>query len=450
MRVQIKSSRRNLRQSQGPRRPLRQRRLWWQILRTLPLLLRAPIIRNMFQVETKGPEQLIFKIADTTDEIEQAFKILHDSFVELGYMKVQHSGLRVTKYHLLPTTNILVAKQGDEVIGTVSVVIDSPLGLPMDSEWKLSDLRRSYNRIAEISALAIKKGYRSQRGRLLLPLCKLMYEFCRYRAGVDVMVASTLNEVKDFYRCVLLFKPIDGYRVRRYDFVQGVEAVAQYLPLNEASEKIYHKVYGQKRPEKNLFHYFVEARLPNLILPKQKYFTTPLSVMSPALIEYFFGNRSDVLNQLTEEDRTALNNIYFFDSYKQVVGPSATTRKYPRFSVFCQGQLTTNNRENVQKITVLEASQKGLGLRLQGPFSTNFEKSALLSMNIGTDERGQTKQIQVPVEIRYHNQNNGIVGLVFKDLIPKEWSELIEHLEKELLSSALDEETLLNANKSAA
>ncbi len=41
------------------------------------------------------------------------------------------SGMRVTIYHALPTTTTLCAKIGDQVVGTLSLIRESALGVPL-------------------------------------------------------------------------------------------------------------------------------------------------------------------------------------------------------------------------------------------------------------------------------------------------------------------------------
>jgi hypothetical protein len=50
------------------------------------------------------------KIADTQEELEACFTLLHDAYVGSGFMTPELSGMRVTIYHALPTTTTLCAK----------------------------------------------------------------------------------------------------------------------------------------------------------------------------------------------------------------------------------------------------------------------------------------------------------------------------------------------------
>ena len=140
-------------------------RKFWSFLNYLPKSFQAKFIRAMFEVDYNLPKELVLKQADTEDEIQQALKLVHDSYVELNYMDPKESELRFSKFHALPTTVILVAKFDDVVVGTISIIPDSSLGLPVDTTWDLGKYRRKGKLIAEISSLAIKKGLYLKCGR---------------------------------------------------------------------------------------------------------------------------------------------------------------------------------------------------------------------------------------------------------------------------------------------
>ena len=79
------------------------------------------------------------KAADGRDELYGAFQLVYDAYLRSGLTKPNAYGLRVTPYHLLPTTEVFVALDRRKVICTVSLVRDGELGLPMVLEWVLQD-----------------------------------------------------------------------------------------------------------------------------------------------------------------------------------------------------------------------------------------------------------------------------------------------------------------------
>src|SRR5574343_1168119 len=120
--------------------------------------------------------RLILKIAETKEELEACFRLLHDAYVESGYMQPHPSGLRVTAYHALPTTTTLCAQYDGEVVGTISLIRDGVFGFPVEQAFDLHGLRQQDGHIAEASALAVAPAFRQQGGMTVFPLMKFMYE----------------------------------------------------------------------------------------------------------------------------------------------------------------------------------------------------------------------------------------------------------------------------------
>ena len=73
--------------------------------------------------------RLELKVAETREELEACFTILHDAYVASGFMKPDPSGMRVTIYHALPTTTTLCAKWEGRVVGTISMIREGVFGV---------------------------------------------------------------------------------------------------------------------------------------------------------------------------------------------------------------------------------------------------------------------------------------------------------------------------------
>ncbi|RZJ12829.1 MAG: hypothetical protein EOP39_02640, partial [Rubrivivax sp.] len=64
----------------------------------LPRDLRHAIYRAMIDCDPQPDSRLELKVADTREELEACFQILHDAYVASGFMEPAPSGLRVTVY----------------------------------------------------------------------------------------------------------------------------------------------------------------------------------------------------------------------------------------------------------------------------------------------------------------------------------------------------------------
>ncbi|MEZ4871687.1 MAG: hypothetical protein R2827_05445 [Bdellovibrionales bacterium] len=65
----------------------------------LPKPLRDPMIRSQVKISYDLGEDLIIKTAETQEELESAFRLLHDAYVENQLINKNSSGYRITKYH---------------------------------------------------------------------------------------------------------------------------------------------------------------------------------------------------------------------------------------------------------------------------------------------------------------------------------------------------------------
>src|SRR6478609_8379282 len=91
-----------------------------RLLTAMPAPVRFKVYRSMVDIDPAPDERLVLKIAETREELEACFRLLHDAYVSSGFMKPDPSGMRLTIYHALPTTTTLCAKYDGRVVGTIS------------------------------------------------------------------------------------------------------------------------------------------------------------------------------------------------------------------------------------------------------------------------------------------------------------------------------------------
>ncbi|MDD3800088.1 MAG: hypothetical protein PHE36_13025, partial [Novosphingobium sp.] len=181
-------------------------RLVRRVSSVLPGKLRFAVYGKLIRCDAELPEKMVFKLAETREELEACFRLLHDAYVESGFMRVDPSGMRVTVYHALPTTSTLLCRHGDRVVGTISLIRESAMGFPMQRVFDLGAVRRQGGNVAEVSALAIDPRFRSASGRILLPLMKFMYEYARRQFDTRHLVIAVNPRHVGFYESILCFR----------------------------------------------------------------------------------------------------------------------------------------------------------------------------------------------------------------------------------------------------
>jgi hypothetical protein len=318
-------------------------------LALLPRALRFAVYRAMVDCDPQPDPRLTLKIADTQDELEACFGLLHDAYVSAGFMVPQPSGLRVTIYHALPTTTTLCAKWDGQVVGTISMIREGVFGFPLQSVFNLSGLRSRSGNIAEISALAIAPAFRKTGGKILFPLMKFMNEYgLEYFDTRHIVIAVNPSKI-EMYESLLFFERLQAAAIENYDFANGAPAVGASLDLVEAVA-VLKRVYGHKPERKNLWRYFTQHRLPNIQTPPRRFFTTNDPVLTPKMIDYFFNQRSDVFATLDDRKRLLLRSIYDHQAYDAVLPLPLQDarivlplRQHQRFSIRCPARLVVSS-----------------------------------------------------------------------------------------------------------
>lgn len=394
--------------------------------------------------DPKPDKRLVLKIAETQEELEACFRLLHDSYVGSGFMKPDPSGLRVTIYHALPTTTTLCALYDGKVVGTISLIRESVFGFPLQSIFDLHDLREKRGRIAEVSALAVDTEFRNTGGIILFPLMKFMYEYCSTFFDTRHLVIAVNPNRIEMYESLLFFERLAEKRVENYDFANGAPAIGASLDLYTAPEKL-KRVYANKPRRKNLFLYFLKTKLPNILMPSRRYFTTNDPVMTPDLLDYFFNQKVPVFQNLNERERGLLHSIYNLAEYKKVLPappPESSfqshKRMHERYSLKCPGSFSvgTADKRAVYELQVVEFSDDGFLAHSKVPLPQNMWGEA--NIRLGSAEKSITRAIVV------HGDRKGALGLYgFKlDTPDLPWRKLVGVLKAGTSHEDLDNASL--------
>ena len=364
------------------------RKMLRRALAALPRKRRFALYRSFVDCDPAPSERLQLKIAETTEELEACFRLLHDAYVSSGFMKPHPSGMRVTLYHALPTTTTLCAKWDGEVVGTMSLIRDSAFGFPLQAIFDLSGVRAEEGNIAEVSALAVHPRFRKTGGAILFPLMKFMYEYCTSFFDTRHLVIAVNPNRIELYESLLFFQRLAANVVDNYDFANGAPAIGAWLDLRHAPT-IFEAAYGGKPARKNLHAYFTAPDLPNIQWPRRRYYTTNDPVLTPDLLDHFFNVRTDGFATLDDHKRRLLHSIYDLPEYDAVLPklpdqPNAgiRSRKYRRYSFKCPGYLTVSGGGQRIRYTmqVVEVSKYGFQAKTEGMVPLNIWSDATIKL----------------------------------------------------------------------
>ena len=384
-----------------------------KVFAIFPRPLRFAVYRSFVDCDPKPDSRLVLKIAETQEELEACFKLLHDTYVDSGFMKPHPSGMRINIYHALPTTTTLCAKFDGEVVGTLSLIRESVFGFPLQSVFDLQDVREKKGRIAEVSALAVHPKFRNTGGTILFPLMKFMYDYCTTFFDTRHLVIAVNPNRIEMYESLLFFERLKHSSVETYDFANGAPAIGASVDLHQ-SPAIFKRIYGGKPRRKNLYQYFLRNQLRNIVMPNRRYFTTNDPVMTPVLLDYFFNKLSPTFRNLDARSRGFLHSIYNLPEYEAVLPAvfsdsklQARQRKHQRYSLECPGSFAPSEGDNVPvyALRVIELSDDGFLAHSKSALPMNVWGQA--SIHLGKDERSVMKAMVIRGR---HNGQNGSYG----------------------------------------
>jgi len=366
-----------------------------------PRPVRFAIYRSFVDCDPKPDPRLVLKIAETKEELEACFTLLHDAYVGAGFMKPDPSGMRVTIYHALPTTTTLCAKYDDEVVGTLSLIRESVFGFPLQAIFDLRGVRARGGKIAEVSALAVHPKFRKTGGAILFPLMKFMYQYCTTFFDTRHLVIAVNPNRIEMYESLLFFQRLTETQVDNYDFANGAPAVGASLDLREAPE-ILKRNYDGKSIRKNLYHYFIKLKLRNIVIPGRRYYTTNDPVMTPERLDYFFNQHTKVFAGLDERERSLIHSIYNLPEYTPYLpagfsdsNPQQALRQHQRYSIKCTGifKLDVAGHTEAHQLTIVECSRYGFLAHSRTPLDTQVWGD--VTIQLGTSERSYVRALAV-------------------------------------------------------
>lgn len=189
---------------------------------------------------------VIYKEA-SKNELDDVYSLLYESYLRVGLTVINDSQRKVTKWHKLPNTFVYIAREKDQLIYTVTLIIDSEHGLPIEEIFKdeIEKFRLQKLALAEVSCLASKFGYLSviENLNVLTNLIKLLILEARSKS-IDQLVLSVHPTHAKFYErffgCYIIGPP------KEYSIVMNnlaVLCVHNFKDLDISKYKVYDKIY---------------------------------------------------------------------------------------------------------------------------------------------------------------------------------------------------------------
>lgn len=242
--------------------------------------------------------------AETREDLESALRLIHDCYVESGYIDPQPSGMRLRLFEALPQTVTIIAKREERVVATVSLVVDSAFGLPMEESFgkEIDELRAQGHLVAETTGLAVDKSSRDL--GVFARITKLMIAYALH-AGVHDICIGVNPEHAGFYTEAILFEPLGS--LRSYSSSKEDPVIGLRLNLDGYQSRLW-QTYIHSDSDWNLYSFFFGAGSLWKREDAKRIVKTP--VMTPELLRHFFVEKTAILRGASPKVIRNLRSLY--------------------------------------------------------------------------------------------------------------------------------------------
>ena len=197
-----------------------------------------------------------FSIANKPHELKSCFSLAYDEYLKKGYVTSENSNhMIISEYDMDKRTMVVMVKnETQDVVGTLTIVLDGAQGLPCDELFssELTRMRENGSKASEVVRLAIADEYKNSK-EILSGMFNLVCNYTKNVAGcTDLLIEVNPRHVM-YYQRLLLFKIISDQKECKR--VEGAPALL--LCLNRTDLFDY---YENKNQEKS----FLKSLHPHL------------------------------------------------------------------------------------------------------------------------------------------------------------------------------------------
>lgn len=391
------------------------------MFKPLPIFIRGRISRSLFSVDLSFDEvdkKITYQMVSDVSEITDSLELIQNNYKRLSMTKSDDL-LRANKFHLLPTTTIFTAKYGEEVIGTISVILDSTFGLPIDSFEDISSFRKE-GTVAEIAGFTVKESWRSRNSGISIPLALLALRYCFENLNVENIVLTVRDSVKPFYEDICKFETFG--KVKFHDGVEGLKSASLVVKTADFYKRL-ENAYEGTPLNKNLFLLLKEFPwAKNTIFPTNKNgLITQRTILDSRLIKEL-EQKSSFFNELSDEDKLVITNFTKdFDLYRKFMNhahQNFSEREDYRYYVNLDGNLVSFGQKFPVKIIDVAAQ----GLRI-------FSKNEIENETILEIETFEFGKLILVCEVRWSVSSYHGLRIIHNN---DKWNTLINTYESEL------------------
>lgn len=165
------------------------------------------------------------RIANNPALRKYVYEFIYKAYLKMGYTNIKKDQMWFSIYDGITEATTLIAENDyGEMAGALTIVFDSPIGLPADELYgkEIGDLRKNGAKICEIVSFATNEGVRGS-VRFLAGLFYCVYLLARKDKGTSDLIITVNDRQENFYCRNLMFDKIGS--LKSFDKVNGAPAV---------------------------------------------------------------------------------------------------------------------------------------------------------------------------------------------------------------------------------
>lgn len=165
------------------------------------------------------------RIANNPSLRKYVYEFIYKAYLKMGYTSNKKDQMWFSIYDAITEATTLIAEnECGEMAGALTIVFDSPIGLPADELYgkEIGDLRKNGAKICEIVSFATNEEVRGS-VRFLAGLFYCIYLLARKDKGASDLIITVNDQQENFYCRSLMFDKIGS--LKSYDKVNGAPAI---------------------------------------------------------------------------------------------------------------------------------------------------------------------------------------------------------------------------------
>lgn len=184
------------------------------VTRTLNEALRKLSGSQAYRIQPEDTVEATIREATSKQDMEGVYRLLHDAYVQQGYVESQNEQqlLYNAEFDNIPETTVLIVEASGLLLGTVSITVDGPSGLPVDKDFGTTCnlIRKRQEILACAWRLVTRYGYADER-KLVMTLIGEAVQVA-LRRKVQICLCALNPKHQHFYSRLLGMKTISMCR----------------------------------------------------------------------------------------------------------------------------------------------------------------------------------------------------------------------------------------------